>query len=293
MHVSNQRWTPGATTHHPHLIHPVTGRQLTPLGHRRDGRPIWPILGASEDNPAPPTAEPAAPAVTDSGAGTGAPNTAGGPPDAPRPEPAPVSKALRFEGEYDPAKAAALIEKLRTESAAEKKARKDAEAAAKAANDKADAQLAGIAKALGLAGDEKKPPTIEDLTATFQSELGAQRAAHHQLRLELAIRDAAALHNADLAAVTDSRTVIDAVRVLDPTATDYAAQVGEAVKAALALNPRLLATPPAEPDPTPGVSGGEITAGTQPGFITEEQLARMSPAEIDKALDDGRLAHLL
>jgi hypothetical protein len=31
-----------------HLLHPLTGDPITPIGHRRDGREIWPILGGSE-----------------------------------------------------------------------------------------------------------------------------------------------------------------------------------------------------------------------------------------------------
>ena len=34
---------------HPH-IHPHTGQPLVPVGYRRNGAPIWPILGASEDD---------------------------------------------------------------------------------------------------------------------------------------------------------------------------------------------------------------------------------------------------
>lgn len=33
-------------------VHPHTGRPIVPLGYRRNGAPIWPILGASEDDPA-------------------------------------------------------------------------------------------------------------------------------------------------------------------------------------------------------------------------------------------------
>jgi len=36
---------------HPWMIHPRTGAPLEALGYRADGRPIWPIMGASEDDP--------------------------------------------------------------------------------------------------------------------------------------------------------------------------------------------------------------------------------------------------
>lgn len=34
------------------LVHPHTGEPIVPVGFRRDGRPIWPIMGASEDDAA-------------------------------------------------------------------------------------------------------------------------------------------------------------------------------------------------------------------------------------------------
>ncbi len=37
-----------------HLVHPLTGIELKPLGIREDGRPIWPILGGAEDDGNPP-----------------------------------------------------------------------------------------------------------------------------------------------------------------------------------------------------------------------------------------------
>jgi hypothetical protein len=37
---------------HPWMIHPHTGKPLEALGVRRNGRPIWPIMGASEDDDA-------------------------------------------------------------------------------------------------------------------------------------------------------------------------------------------------------------------------------------------------
>lgn len=36
---------------HPTKRHPLTGLPLQAVGHRRDGRPVWPILGASPDDP--------------------------------------------------------------------------------------------------------------------------------------------------------------------------------------------------------------------------------------------------
>lgn len=38
------------TKHHARLTHPHTGAPIRPLGYRRNGAPIWPILGASPDD---------------------------------------------------------------------------------------------------------------------------------------------------------------------------------------------------------------------------------------------------
>jgi hypothetical protein len=45
------------------LVHPLTLKQIRPVGFRKDGRPIWPILGGSEppnQPPAPPAGPPPA-----------------------------------------------------------------------------------------------------------------------------------------------------------------------------------------------------------------------------------------
>lgn len=48
---------------HPTKRHPLTGAPLQAVGLRRDGRPVWPVIGASDDPPpAPPTDPPAPPA---------------------------------------------------------------------------------------------------------------------------------------------------------------------------------------------------------------------------------------
>lgn len=72
--------------------HPVTGRALHPLGFRRDGRPIWPVLGGSEPTGQPPAtgAPPAAPPPTPAPAPAAPP---AGPPKPTPPQPAPTPPA--------------------------------------------------------------------------------------------------------------------------------------------------------------------------------------------------------
>jgi len=63
--------------------HPRTGQAITPLGYRRNGKPIWPILGGSEPPtpPTPPTPTPPTPA-----------------PSPPAPAPAPNGNATDAQG---------------------------------------------------------------------------------------------------------------------------------------------------------------------------------------------------
>lgn len=51
---------------HPRLTtHPLTGAPIVPVGYRRDGRPIMPILGGAPDDPPPDDSPPADPPPDD------------------------------------------------------------------------------------------------------------------------------------------------------------------------------------------------------------------------------------
>ena len=65
--------------------HPLTGLPIVPIGFRKDGRPVWPILGG--DNTVPPAPAPAAPAPAAPAPAPAAPVA----PAAPSPAPAPAS----------------------------------------------------------------------------------------------------------------------------------------------------------------------------------------------------------
>lgn len=85
---------------------------------------------------------------------------------------------------------------------------------------------------------------------------------------------------------------------LDPAAADYAAQLAAAVQATLVEAPWVAAqqqapAPPAAP-PAPPTSGAEFAAGNRGATpITEAELAQMTPQQIAKAYDEGRLKHLM
>jgi hypothetical protein len=99
------------------------------------------------------------------------------------------------------------------------------------------------------------------------------------------------------AALLGSTAWQQAAAQLDPTAADYAQRLTWTVQSLLAANPWMAA--PAQPGqpgppPPPAQSGGDFGGGTGAGTpITEQQLAQMTPEEISKAFDEGKLKHLL
>jgi hypothetical protein len=205
---------------------------------------------------------------------------------------------------WDPKRSKALITKLRGEVKASQKAAKaaaaDAQTAAtKAAADAQAAQARKLAIALGVIEDNDGDTSQKDadaLLTDIQKQLADQASANNQLRQEIALRDAAAQHGADIGELLDRKSFLDSLSGLDPNAQGYSTRVAKAVADAIAKNPRLKrATSKAEPEKpaAPGVSGGEHKASTGSGPVTEAQLARMSPDEISKAYADGRLKHLL
>jgi len=135
-----------------------------------------------------------------------------------------------------------------------------------------------IATALGL-----KPDAAVDPAALTASLTEAQTKATQSAR-ELAIFKAAAHAGADPSKLLDSNSFTSSVSGLDPT--DGAA-ITAAITAAVAANPNLKAVLAA------AASGTELGGTGEQGQISEQQLAAMSPEEINTALKAGKLAHLL
>lgn len=151
--------------------------------------------------------------------------------------------------------------------------------AAKTAAEQAQKELTDkLAVALGL-----KPDAAADPEALTKSLTDAQATAAKAAR-ELAIFKAASTHGADPNRLLDSNSFMSSVQGLDPT--DGAA-INAAITAAIAANPNLKAVQAA------AASGTELGGSGETGLITNEQLARMSPEQIAKALDEGKLRHLL
>lgn len=225
--------------------HPLTGLPVLPIGTRRDGSPIWPIMGGSED------------AGADGGDGNEDGGDAGTDGDAGK---ADEGKDKAPAGETAEAKATRLEAenaRLRRENASDRTSAKT-----KAAED-AKAELAQtIGKALGLVKDGDKAPTVEELTAQLTEQTGKTEtasAAHREAQAELVVWRNAAELGVDAAALTDSRAFAAAIKDLDPTDSKFAEDVKKAAQEAATSNPKLKSTQAA------GKSGAELNGGSGEG----------------------------
>ncbi|MGH3745803.1 MAG: hypothetical protein ACRDT8_00205 [Micromonosporaceae bacterium] len=171
-------------------------------------------------------------------------------------------KGAPFDGPFDEQRAAKLIENLRAEAkAAKESAATAAEKAAADAHAKAAEEFkADLAKALGIVkdGDGK-----DGDAAAIAAERDKAIADAKQHAVELAVYRSAAKHNADPAALLDSRTFLDGLK--DVEASD-AEKIGAAIKAAVEANPKLAATAaqPGGQAPPPAPRGGAEPSG-RPG----------------------------
>lgn len=120
-----------------------------------------------------------------------------------------------------------LIREARGEAAGNRKGRTEAE-------QKYATTLDGIARALGLKGEDDRP----------DPERLAKELADRDSKLNQTLAENAILRNApkvkgDPDALTDSTSFMTAMSKLDPTAEDYDTKVRETIKDAVAKNPRL------------------------------------------------------
>ncbi|MGW3330608.1 hypothetical protein ACWDF9_08710 [Streptomyces rubiginosohelvolus] len=157
---------------------------------------------------------------------------------------------------------AATITRLEKELA---DARKDAgkartEAKKQAADDAVKEITKKLGEALGIVkGDE--PPTAEELTkalADRDSKLSEKDAALRAKDVELAVYGRAEKHKAKASALLDSRSFVESISGLDPTATGFGKALDDAIEKALKANPSLAITPA-------GRSGGDLSGGTGEG----------------------------
>lgn len=107
------------------------------------------------------------------------------------------------------------------------------------------ADLVGkIGQAFGLKDDDTKDPE------KLAQDLTAERERSRQATVQLAVYRAAAQHEADPAALLDSRSFLDSLNDLDPAADDFGTRVGTRIADAVSKNARLKASNPG------GTAGG-------------------------------------
>lgn len=227
----------------PGVRHPLTGHPISPIGFRRDGRAIWPILGASEDPP--PADPPADPAPTDPG-----------------PTPDPPADPDDGKGGKD-----AVLADL----AKERDKRQELEKTVADLQANQQRQMDALAEALGLKPAADSPPDPAELTAQIEAEKANARAA----ALELAVFKAAADPevNANAARLLDSTKFLGSLKDIDPSDT---AAVQGAIKAAVEADELFKATPAAPIPPFPG--GPRPTPSTQAGSLGEAIQRRLNQA---------------
>ncbi|MFI6266151.1 hypothetical protein [Micromonospora sp. NPDC051006] len=155
----------------------------------------------------------------------------------------------------------------------EAKARTNAKAqAATEAAEQARQELAQkIGKAIGLVKDgdaEQADP------AQLTQQLTQMADSNKALAVELAIWKGAKPAGANPQSLTDSRSFMDRVHKLDPTADDFPAKLRDAMKKAIDDNPQYR-----EAGQAPARSGGEFTGGPGGDAVTSEQFKRMTVAQ--------------
>jgi hypothetical protein len=237
--------------------------------------------------PTPTPPEPAAPAAPAQPATPAEPAT--------EPPTEPKAKAPKFDGEFDPARFEKLVENLRSDVEAQKQ--KTTAAEQKAAEQQADL-LKKVAAAFGLDTGEEKPPTPEELTTKLAEEQSRTKEFEdraRQTQVELAVYKSAGAHGGDPDALLDSRGFAQAIAKLDPSAPEFAASVEQAVKQAVEANPKLAVQKPAEPTKPAVPAGGAPMSGApgQKRQLGAEDVKRMTPEQITKAVEEGRLTSYL
>ena len=217
-------------------FHPLTGALIVPLGYRKNGRAIYPIMGG--DDSVPPGTPPADTPPADT-------------PPADTPPKGDNPPADDGKGGKD-----AILADL----AKERDKRQGLETDLQTLKDSQQSQLDAIAKALGLKPDDQ-PADPAKLTA----DITAAQADAREARQQLAVYRNAAANEANPDALLDSASFLRSMADIDPTDADA---VNAAIKAAVEGNPGFKAvvappvpptfgggprTPAGRPDPGPGL----------------------------------------
>jgi hypothetical protein len=295
-----------------HLNLPVTPGAI--IGYRKNGTPIRLIAGGSgEGDEGGSTTEGQEGGTGDSGsdggqaddagsqdpagnAGTGQDDAAGADGD----KTAKTIAAIRSDFKDERSKRQAAEKRL-----GEIQAALDADKAERAKRDKALAVALGLAPEDGPPDPVKLAEELERTRAQHQAELSQRDAASRQQAVELAVLRTAGSHGGNGDALLDSRSFMAKVNGLDPSADDFAEQLGDAIKGAVESSPQYKAAAPApsgssngtsgngeRKPPAPSRSGAEHTTPGGNRQWTIEDVKGASPSEVAKAVEDGLLIDL-
>lgn len=299
----------------PFIMPPATPGAI--IGIRKTGRPIRLIAGGSETPPeAPaPAADPAQPAAP-AAAPEPAPAQPAGDPAAP-PAADPAAQPAADPGSVDqlPAWAQKTLADTRREAAAARTRAKELTDAQAARDAQHAEQMAGIARALGLAPEETTPEQLTAQRDQARADAATAAAATRATQVELAVFRAAHLAGVNASALLDSRTFVATLDGLDPAGTDFGQLVAEKITSAVETNPAWRAqspvpavpatapvppplAPPAPAPPEQGVQPPAVPAsGPQGGFpappppggrqLTAADAANMTAQQVQEAVNAG------
>lgn len=224
-------------------IHPRTG--LRAVGLRRDGRPIWPIMGGSGEGGTPGPAGDLAPTLTPAPAGN---SSADG--NAPGPDPAVEQRLAEAE--------------QRANDAAHQR-------------DQLQAALDAVTKALNPndPAAENDPAALAAAVAERDRLLAEHSAELRGARVELAVARAAADAGARGDRLLNSRSFLASVSGLDPADEGFEEQLGAAIKAAVDADPELYRAGPAAPSRAGAEFNGAPTGERKPATLRDAIAARL------------------
>lgn len=152
-----------------------------------------------------------------------------------------------------------------------------------------------IAEKTGVEIDGKPDP------AKLAEQLTAAQQQGKQAAVELAVYRAAAAAGANADLLLDSRAFMAKTGGLDPASADFAEQVKQFATDAVTANPTLAVVPPkndeppADPPPAPQLpasSGGSFGTPSASRQWTDADVERATPQELEKAIEQGLLAHM-
>lgn len=248
---------------------------IIPVGYLPDGTPVWPIAGGAGEGEGQGAGEGGEGSGEGSGQGDGAGQPEGGQPSGQsgdgsgqgqgdgqgEGQPSPLEQQaqeaidqLKQAGQEVPQALERAVNEFRN---ARREAANYRTQSKEAQQQQADA-MRQLAKAFGIEVADDQPPDPKQL----QSQIEQSQSSERQARVELAAYRKAAAHDADPDALLDSRTFLDKVAKLDPSADDFDGQLDAAVKASVEANPKLKQAapgggrngPPQGPQP-PGSEG--------------------------------------